>query len=96
MVSPIADFVVDMGSDGRILSQGSLSTALARDAKLLREVEEEQKELAKADQEVDPDKPEDETAKQSAGKLVVSEEIESGHLGWEASESYVCCLQVRR
>ena len=35
MVSPVADFVVDMGSDGRILSQGSLSSALSKDAKLL-------------------------------------------------------------
>ena len=85
MVSPIADFVVDIGSDGRILSQGSLSSALARDSKLLKEVEEEQQELEKADEEVDPDKPEDGPAKQSAGKLVVAEEIETGHLGWNAS-----------
>ncbi|KAI0758967.1 P-loop containing nucleoside triphosphate hydrolase protein [Fomes fomentarius] len=89
MVSPIADFVVGMGSDGQILSQGSLSSALARDSKLLAEIEEEQKELEKADQEVDLDKPEDEAAKQSAGKLVVAEEIESGHLGWEAIALYL-------
>ena len=44
MVSPVADFVVDMGSDGRILSQGSLTNALAHDAKLLKELQQEQEE----------------------------------------------------
>ena len=88
MVSPVADFVVDMGSDGRILSQGSLSSALSKDAKLLKEVEEEQKELEKAEQEIDQ---EDETekagdAQKSSGKLVVAEEVEEGHVGWKASK----------
>lgn len=75
-----------MGSDGRILSTGSLSTALARDSALLAEVKDEQQELAKADQEVDSEKPEDEAAKKSSGKLVVAEELAMGNLGWKASE----------
>ena len=86
MIGPIADFVVDVGSDGRILSQGSLSSALARDTKLLKEVEEEQEELHKADQEIDSEKPEDAAAKQASGKLVVAEELEEGHVGLKASE----------
>ena len=76
MVSPIADFVVDMGSDGRIVSQGTLSNALAHDAKLLKELRHEQEEMEKAKQELDQETPEDENAKQAAGKLIVEEETE--------------------
>ena len=89
MVSPIADFVVDMGPDGRIVSQGSLSNALAHDAKLLKELQQEQEEMEKAKEEIDEDFPEDETAKQNAGKLIVEEETEFGHVGWKACESLV-------
>ena len=87
MVSPIAEFVVDMGSDGRIISQGTLSNALAHDAKLLKELKQEQDEIEKASDEVDHDKPNDEDSKQAAGKLVVEEETELGHVQWTACES---------
>ena len=89
MVSPIADFVVSMGSDGRILSQGSLLSALERDSKLMQEMKEEQEEIRMAEGEIDAedeDKFEDEATKQVAGKLVVAEEMEDGHVGWSASE----------
>ncbi|KAH9848044.1 P-loop containing nucleoside triphosphate hydrolase protein [Lenzites betulinus] len=90
MVSPVADFVVDMGSDGRILSQGSLSSALARDSKLLKEVEEEREEIEKANTEVDAEKPvEVAEVKQTDGKLVVAEEMEDGHVGWSALKLYI-------
>ena len=51
MASPIADFVVDMGPDGRIVSQGSLSNALAHDAKLMKELQQEQEEMEKTKKE---------------------------------------------
>ena len=86
IVSPISDFVVDVGSDGHILSQGTLSTALAHDEKLLKEVQQDAEELQRAEEELDDDKPEDVNAKSSTGKLVVAEEIEEGHVGWHASE----------
>lgn len=77
-----------MGSDGRILSQGSLSSALSRDSRLLKEIEEEQKELEKADQEIDKvvETEKADAAKVSSGKLVVAEEVEEGHVGWKASK----------
>ena len=83
MASPIADFVVSLGSDGRILSQGSLSTALAKNKKLSAEMKEETDELKKADNDVDVVEP-DEPAKKGDGKLVVAEEIAEGHVGWPA------------
>ncbi|KAL7284501.1 hypothetical protein ACG7TL_001792 [Trametes sanguinea] len=84
IVSPIADSVVDIGLDGRILSQGSLENALARDTKLLHEVEEEREELEKAELDRGIEKLDDSAAKQAAGKLVVAEEREEGHVGWSA------------
>ena len=68
------------------MSQGTLSTALAHDEKLLKEVQQDAEELQRAEEELDDDKPEDVNAKSSAGKLVVAEEIEEGHVGWHASE----------
>ncbi len=89
MVSPIADFVVDVGSDGHILSQGTLQNALAHDSQLLKDMEHEVEELQKANQdsEIDGEKAEDVNAQPSAGKLVVAEEIEEGHVGWRACET---------
>ncbi|KAI0365037.1 P-loop containing nucleoside triphosphate hydrolase protein [Pilatotrama ljubarskyi] len=95
LASPVADFVVDMGSDGRILSQGTLESALERDSKLLKEIKEEQKEFEKAEDEVDSEKPEDATARQNAGKLVVAEEVEEGHVGWSALSLYLANMSKR-
>ncbi|KAI0365043.1 P-loop containing nucleoside triphosphate hydrolase protein [Pilatotrama ljubarskyi] len=95
LVSPVADFVVDMGSDGRILSQGTLASALERDSDLLQVIKEEQKEVEKAEDEVDPEKPEEAAAKQNAGKLVVAEEVEDGHVGWSALSLYLANMSKR-
>ncbi|KAH9886263.1 P-loop containing nucleoside triphosphate hydrolase protein [Cubamyces lactineus] len=98
MVSPIADFVVSMGSDGRILSQGSLLSALERDSKLLQELKEEQEEIRKAEGEIDADdedKFEDDAAKQATGKLVVAEEMEDGHVGWSALKLFLGNMSKR-
>ncbi|KAI0824512.1 P-loop containing nucleoside triphosphate hydrolase protein [Trametes gibbosa] len=95
MVSPVADFVVDMGSDGRILSQGSLSSALARDSKLLQEVKEEREEIEKAEHEVDAVEPGQAKAKQGDGKLIVAEEMEDGHVGWSALNLYLGNMSKR-
>ncbi|KAI0741249.1 P-loop containing nucleoside triphosphate hydrolase protein [Daedaleopsis nitida] len=84
IVSPITDYVVDLGSDGRIVSQGSLSSALAKDAALYKELQEEQQELEKVEQEVDSTDPADKAAEKSTGKLVVDEEVEIGRVGWAA------------
>lgn len=84
MTSSIADFIVSMGSNGRILSQGSsLSKILATDKKLSAELKQETKEIKKAEQEVDHAEP-DESSKKADGKLIVAEEISEGHVGWPA------------
>ncbi|EIW53710.1 P-loop containing nucleoside triphosphate hydrolase protein [Trametes versicolor FP-101664 SS1] len=89
LVSPVADFVVDMDSHGRILSQGSLANVLEHDSHLVKEVIEEREEIEKAEIEASIDKPEDAMAKQTAGKLVIDEEIEVGHVGWTALKLFL-------
>ena len=85
MTRPIADFVIALGNDGRVVSQGSLEKALKEDSALYEELRIEVDELAKADQVLDDQNP-DEPKRDSDGKLVVAEEIEEGRVGWNACE----------
>lgn len=86
MTSSIAEFIVSMGNNGQILSQGSLSKALAKDKKLSKELKEEAKQIEKIEHEVDAVEPA-EGNKKTDGKLIVAEEIEEGHVGWPARAS---------
>ncbi|KAI0329604.1 multidrug resistance-associated ABC transporter [Cubamyces sp. BRFM 1775] len=93
MASPIADFVVSLGTDGRIASQGTLSKVLAKDKKLSAELAEEREEMKKAEDEVDHVEPDDESApKKSDGKLIVAEEIAEGHVSWPALRLYLSSM----
>ncbi|KAG1908484.1 uncharacterized protein F5891DRAFT_993333 [Suillus fuscotomentosus] len=89
MASSIAHFVVSTGSNGRIVSHGSISEAIAKDGKLAAEMAKEQEVLAKDTQVVDT--PEEPKAK-SDGKLVMSEEIAVGHVSWPAFKLYLTGL----
>ena len=101
LASPVADFVVSLGSDGRILSQGTLSKALAKNKKLANEMKEETDELKKAEGEIDFEEPttdtETDVKPKSDGKLIVAEEVAEGHVGWPARTfliltiDFVCC-----
>jgi hypothetical protein len=93
MVTPIANFVVSLGLDGRVVSQGTVSEALAKDHKLLQEVAEMNEVIEKAEGTVDAAEPEKEDKKAKAkAKLVVAEEIALGHVGWPALKLYVSSL----
>lgn len=84
LTKPVADFVVSMGSDGRILSQGSVSEALKLDKKFAKELKTEEEKLKKADDEVEAH---DDVSKPADGKLILAEEQEEGHVGWGACRS---------
>lgn len=79
MVSPIARFVVSLGMDGRIVSQGAFSDVLAKDNQLAAEINNElvpSKDLKdKVITEVDITRQE--------GKLIAAEEIMQGHVSWQ-------------
>ncbi|KAI0767285.1 P-loop containing nucleoside triphosphate hydrolase protein [Fomes fomentarius] len=89
LTRPIADFVVALGTDGRIVSQGSLDKALKEDKMLLEELKTEEKQLQQVHQEIDePVLQADAVDQQKDGKLVVAEEIGEGLVGWNALRMY--------
>ena len=86
MAGPLAEFVVSLDTDGNIVSQGSVSDAIAKDATLQEEMkrEEEAVELDEIEDATTDDKPADE----KKGKLVVAEEIAHGHVSWKACQCH--------
>jgi hypothetical protein len=80
MASPIAHFVVSLGIDGRVISQGSVSDALAQDKSMVEKVMESREATEKAAYRIDPPDPKYE----GDGKLMVAEEIQEGHVSWKA------------
>ena len=94
MASPVADFVVSLGTDGRVASQGSMSKVLAKDKGLSKEIDEENKVIEKAEHTVDDQQPVEES-KKSDGKLIVAEEISVGHISWPACTSVESTVVLR-
>ncbi|KAH8072269.1 hypothetical protein BXZ70DRAFT_1074090 [Cristinia sonorae] len=97
LASPIADFVVSLGRNGRISQQGSLSKVLAKDASLSAELKVEEKELVKADETIDDSNvPDGEIKLAQDGKLVVAEEIAVGRVGWAEVKLFFGSLGGKR
>ncbi|KIO02467.1 hypothetical protein M404DRAFT_9898 [Pisolithus tinctorius Marx 270] len=90
MVSPVAQYVVSLASNGRIASQGTLSEAIATDDKLAAEVAKEQKGL-EIEEEVIVSA-EQAPPKKGEGKLVLEEEILEGRVSWSALKLYFAGL----
>ena len=80
MVSPLADFVVSLGTDGRIASSGTVATVLASDSTLAKEVEYEKRVDEEDIEANEGDDHDDEVKEKKDGKLVIAEEIELGHV----------------
>ncbi|KAG9104015.1 hypothetical protein FRC06_006095 [Ceratobasidium sp. 370] len=85
MVSEVAEFVLQLGPNGRVTSQGSVAEVLQPDLELHTDSgrdtqDEKQGERALGDKE--PTKPAD-------GKLVVAEEVAEGHVGWPAMKLFL-------
>lgn len=80
--------MVSLGTDGRIASQGSLSSALSKNKKLAHKAKAEMEEADKDQTVVDQPEAEGEGAKKSDGKLIVAEEIQEGHVSWQARAYY--------
>ncbi|KAJ7169514.1 hypothetical protein C8R46DRAFT_1217207 [Mycena filopes] len=87
MAKPVAKHVVSMGVDGHIHSHGSITEALATDEVLAEELSKDQEVLDKKEDEVDA-APAEETKAAPDGKLIVAEEVEEGHVSWDALKLY--------
>ncbi|KZP10497.1 hypothetical protein FIBSPDRAFT_963101 [Athelia psychrophila] len=88
LVSPIARFVVSLGLDGRIVSQGTFSDVLATDRNLALEMASEL-----ATSKIPEDAVQLEAnPKQQEGKLIAAEEIAQGRVGWQAFSDFLTTL----
>lgn len=90
MASHVAHFVVSLDIDGRVISQGSLSDALVQD-KTVEEATEDENAMVKAANEIHPTGSKKDTVKDD-GKLTVVEEIQEGHVSWQALKLFFAGL----
>ncbi|OSX68144.1 hypothetical protein POSPLADRAFT_1043275 [Postia placenta MAD-698-R-SB12] len=86
LATPVAGFIVAMGTDGRVSSQGSLSDALEDVTQLAKDIVEE-RQAAETAEDV-TDKIEVSAKASKSGKLVVAEEIAIGHVGLKSMKLY--------
>jgi ABC-type methionine transport system ATPase subunit len=93
MTSSIADYVVSLGLDGRVVSCGSVSDVVAKDKTLAAELVEGAQAIKDEEKRIDQEEP-DATAKQADGKLIVAEEIAEGHVRWDACKLPFTCSAV--
>ncbi|KAI0258861.1 P-loop containing nucleoside triphosphate hydrolase protein [Gloeopeniophorella convolvens] len=91
LLSPVADYVISLGGDGQIMSCGTVSDALSKDEHLSADVAKEEAMLEKSEEELDAEKP-DEAAKTSAGKLILEEETQEGHVSWQSLQLFFGAL----
>ncbi|EJD04272.1 uncharacterized protein FOMMEDRAFT_106872 [Fomitiporia mediterranea MF3/22] len=89
MASPIASYVVSLGTDGRVANQGSVAEAMATDKEMQDEIEKSEAAIKKGEEASTDDDVKGEEVKKSDGKLVVAEEIAEGHVSWPAIKLYL-------
>ena len=89
MAGPLAEFVVSLDTDGNIVSQGSVSDAIAKDATLQEEMKREEEAVELDEIEDAADDSADKSVDEKKGKLVVAEEIAHGHVSWKACECHI-------
>ncbi|KAG8864753.1 hypothetical protein FRB96_003338, partial [Tulasnella sp. 330] len=82
MTAPLADFVVTVGSNGRVTSQDSIPEALSKDLELREAAQETTEVEKKEDQVVDDKAPAKE--KKPSGQLIANEETAEGRIVWSA------------
>ena len=94
LVGPVADFVVSLGHDGRILDQGTFTEVLKSNKALLKEANTEIEGVAETvgtPCDVLP-----EILEGRGGKLIATEEVAEGHVGFQACGWCHFCQRVAR
>jgi hypothetical protein len=95
MMSEVAEFVVSVGPDGRIASQGNIDEAFRANPKLKAEAEKDEELERKGEQMVndsDPINEDEENTKKAGGKLTMVEEVAEGRIGWSAMKLFLVSL----
>ncbi|KAJ3799615.1 hypothetical protein GGU11DRAFT_858145 [Lentinula aff. detonsa] len=89
LIRPIAKFIVSI-KDGRVASQGSIEDAMSIDKELAAEVEKDEEAVERANNEIDPQTPNEPSGKD--GKLILKEEVELGHISWSALKLFLTSM----
>ncbi|KAL1741080.1 hypothetical protein HDZ31DRAFT_46206, partial [Schizophyllum fasciatum] len=93
LTRPIASYAVALHTDGCVSSHGTVQEVFAHEPELVQEEKEEQAAIEKSEGVVDDiGEPEDRAAPKSDGKLIVAEEVETGHLSWSALKLYLSAM----
>jgi hypothetical protein len=80
MIRSLADFAVSIGTNGRVIAQGTILEVVGIDKSISKELQRNEEEIEIAEEEID--KPDEPTHPKSSGKLIMAEEIEMGHVSW--------------
>ncbi|KAJ7067894.1 hypothetical protein C8F01DRAFT_1116132 [Mycena amicta] len=88
LASPIADFVVTIGANGRIKSQGTVAEALRQDSAFAKEVVAEKQVLEQV-VDLEPTPTESKKDGNKDGKLILEEELQIGRVQWNAVGLYL-------
>jgi hypothetical protein len=92
LISPIAQFIVSIGSDGAIKSQGTdIDIPLMNDDELSSEVEIDKEILEHAKEEI-PGTQAKGGPPSGVGKLILAEEIAQGHVTWKSVKLFLNAL----
>ncbi|KZT36414.1 P-loop containing nucleoside triphosphate hydrolase protein [Sistotremastrum suecicum HHB10207 ss-3] len=96
LCTPIADYVISLGPNGKIVSQGTVDEALKKNHALKAEIEAE-KDALRREEEVEAlegSSDDVDTSEKSAkaGKLIVAEEMAIGHVTWASVNLYISSL----
>ncbi|TFK19880.1 ATP-binding cassette transporter [Coprinopsis marcescibilis] len=92
LASTIAQYVVSVGADGKIVSRGSISDALKTDKELAKAYEDEEELIKTSESNLDEVKEEKLESLSASGKLIVEEEKEIGHVSWSALKLYFSAM----
>lgn len=90
MTMPIAQYVVSLGIDGRVVSQGTVTETLAKDDEMRKEAMESELAEKKADEVEATEGKEEKKPNDGAGKLVMAEEVAEGHVSFKSGASCLC------
>ncbi|EIW86373.1 hypothetical protein CONPUDRAFT_78742 [Coniophora puteana RWD-64-598 SS2] len=93
MASTVAQFVVSLGSNGRVLSTGTISDAVTADSGVAADMVNEQELIEKDEEVIDaPAEGETKAGPKADGKLIVAEEVAEGHVSWAAIKLFLTSL----
>jgi ABC-type multidrug transport system ATPase subunit len=90
LVTPVAHYVISLGGDGRVVAARPPSETALKDRELVEQIAHEQEAL-----ELDTDLEEgngDQKAVAEGAKLVVEEEVQQGHVSWNAIKLFTSAL----